>query len=124
MRQSSDILCVDDDDDFCELITAMLRYADTDYQLTSVATPREALDLLAHKTFDLFIFDYNLPQMSGVELCRHIRAGDSETPIVFYTATSQQSDRNAALAAGASAYLVKPNDLENIVPTIETLLRN
>lgn len=70
------------------------------------------------------MFDFNLPQMSGVDLCRHIRATDSKTPIVFYTATSQQSDRSAAMAAGASAYLVKPNDLENIVPTIENLLNN
>ncbi len=124
MHKPSNILCVDDDDDFCELIAAMLHYADTDYQLTSVATPHEALDLLTRKSFDLFIFDYNLPQMSGVELCRRIRAADPTTPIIFYTATSQQRDRDAAMAAGASIYLVKPNDLENVVPTIETLLGN
>lgn len=124
MRASSNILCVDDDDDFCELMTAMLHYAETDYKLTSVSTPREALDLLTHKTFDLLMFDFNLPQMSGVELCRRIRATGSLTPIVFYTGTSQPSDRSAALAAGASAYLIKPNDLENIVPTIENLLGN
>lgn len=124
MSNPSSILCVDDDDDFCELMTAMLHYADADYQLTSVSTPQEALDLLTHKKFDLLMFDFNLPQMSGVDLCRHIRAADSKTPIVFYTATSRQSDRSAAMAAGASAYLVKPNDLENIVPTIENLLNN
>lgn len=124
MRESSNILCVDDDDDFCDLMTAMLHFADTNYQLTSVATPQEALDLLTHKAFDLFVFDYNLPQMSGVELCRRIRTTNPTTPIVFYTGTSQPSDRSAALAAGASAYLVKPNDIENIVPTIENLLKN
>jgi OmpR-family two-component system manganese-sensing response regulator len=115
---------VDDDDDFCELMTAMLQFADADYHLTSVETPKEALDLLSHKTFDLYMFDFNLPQMSGVELCRHIRSTDPTTPIVFYTASSQAKDRSAAMEAGATAYLVKPNDLENIVPTIEVLLNN
>ncbi len=52
MSESSNILCVDDDKDFCDLITVMLRYADTDYKLTAVETPQEALDLLAHKSFD------------------------------------------------------------------------
>ena len=124
MPESSNILCVDDDHDFCELMTAILHYADADYKLTSVATPREALDLLKHQTFDLLMFDFNLPQMSGVELCRQIRITDQATPIVFYTGTSQPGDRSAALAAGASAYLVKPNDFDNIVPTIENLLNN
>lgn len=124
MRESSNILCVDDDDDFCELMTAMLHFADAEYKLTSVETPQEALDLLPYKKFDLYMFDFNLPQMSGVELCRRIRSTDLATPIVFYTASSQPKDKSAAIAAGASAYLVKPNDLENIVPTIEKLLNN
>jgi CheY-like chemotaxis protein len=102
----------------------MLHYADTDYKLTAVATPQEALDLLAHKSFDLFMFDFNLPNMNGVELCRRIRSTDQKTPIVFYTGTSQDGDRRAALDAGASAYLIKPNDIENIVPTIENLLND
>lgn len=124
MRESSNILCVDDDEDFCDLMTVMLRYADTDYQLTAVATPQEALDLLAHKSFDLFMFDFNLPNMNGVELCRRIRSTDRTTPIVFYTGASREGDRRAALEAGASAYLIKPNDIDNIVSTIQNLLNN
>ncbi|HXG83249.1 MAG TPA: response regulator [Pyrinomonadaceae bacterium] len=124
MPESFNILCVDDDKDFCDLITVMLRYADTDYKLTAVATPQEALDLLAHKSFDLFMFDYNLPHMTGVELCRRIRSTDSKTPIVFYTGTSEDDDRRAALEAGANAYLIKPNDIDNIVATIKNLLNN
>ncbi len=114
MCEISNILCVDDDADFCDLITVMLHYADKKYQLTTVSTPHEALNLLTHKSFDLFMFDYNLPNMSGVELCRHIRSSDAKTPIVFYTGTSRLSDRRAAFDAGASAYLIKPNDLDNI----------
>ncbi len=124
MRESSNILCVDDDKDFCDLMTVMLQYADADYKLTAVATPQEALDLLALKSFDLLVFDFNLPNMNGVELCRRIRSTDLMTPIVFYTGTSREGDRSAALEAGASAYLIKPNDIDNIVPTIENLLNN
>jgi CheY-like chemotaxis protein len=119
---SSNILFVDDDQDSCELMSVMLSYAGADYKTTSVATPLEALNLIAQKPFDLLVVDYKLPEMTGVELCRRIRKTDQQTPILFFTGMASSSDRNIALEAGASSYLVKPNDLDKFTDTVKQLL--
>lgn len=113
------ILCVDDDDDFCELISLMLSLEDDSYAVTAVSTAREALALTESQSFDLYILDYALPEMTGVELCRKIRQTDSQTPILFYSAMAREIDRKKALAAGATEYLVKPNDLERLTETVK-----
>jgi DNA-binding response OmpR family regulator len=55
-------------------------------------------------------------------LCRQIRLFDSNTPVIFYSALSRDSDLAAAANAGAQAYLIKPNDFEQIEPTIRRLV--
>ncbi|MCA1623315.1 MAG: response regulator [Acidobacteria bacterium] len=119
---SSNILFVDDDEDSCELMSMMLLCAGADCETTAVATPLEALDLIAQKPFDLLVVDYKLPEMSGVELCRRIRKTDKQTPILFFTGMASSNDRNVAIAAGASSYLVKPNDLDKFTDTVKQLL--
>ena len=119
---SPNILFVDDDEDSCELMSAMLSYADADYKVTSVATPFEALNLIAQKPFDLFVVDYKLPEMTGVELCQHIRKTDKQTPILFFTGMASSNDRNVAIEAGANSYLIKPNDLDKFTDTVKQLL--
>jgi DNA-binding response OmpR family regulator len=59
-----------------------------------------------------------MADMSGVEMCRRIRAYDRRTPIIFYSASAYPKDREAGLAAGADDYLVKPEGLDRIVETI------
>jgi len=119
---SPNILFVDDDKDSCELMNMMLLCAGADYETTSVATPFEALDLIAQKPFDLLVVDYKLPEMTGVELCRRIRETDKQTPILFFTGMASNDDRNVAIAAGANSYLVKPNDLDKFTDTVKQLL--
>ncbi len=116
------ILCVDGDTDSRELIEHILNYKEKEYILTTVSTPCEAIDLIKIHSFDLYIFDYQLPEMSGVELCRHIRLTDRKTPVLFFTAKAYPDDRETAMQAGASDYLVKPNDLERFKETIKQLL--
>jgi CheY-like chemotaxis protein len=122
MPDSRNILFVDDDEDCCELIIAMLHYAGVNYNVIVAPTPQKALELMARQSFDLFVIDYSLPEMTGVDLCRRIRETDADTPIVFYTATAQPQKRREAMDAGANAYLIKPNDLDNIVDTIRKFL--
>jgi DNA-binding response OmpR family regulator len=100
----------------------MLSHDNADYKITAVPTPFEALNLISQKPFDLFVFDYQLPEMSGVELCRRIRETDQQTPILFFTGMAGNDERNIALSAGASHYLVKPNDLEKFTETVRLLL--
>jgi DNA-binding response OmpR family regulator len=118
------ILCVDDDQDSCEIIKLILSFADPNYQVTTVSGAEEALSLLKSETFDLYILDYSLPQISGIELCREIRRIDPDAPIMFFSANAFEKDKNTAIDAGASAYLVKPEGLDKLTGTVEKLLNH
>lgn len=115
------ILCVDDDEDTCSMLIGLLGLIN--YHATTAATAAEALELIAHQRFDLYLLDNWLPGGSGVELCREIRRSDASTPIVFYSGAALESEREEALRAGAQTYLVKPGDVAVVVETVRRLLR-
>ncbi len=117
------ILCVDDDTDSCEIISLMLHNADENYRVTTTASVNTALNLMAEEPFDLYILDYRLPEMSGIDLCRLIRQADAKTPIMFFTGMAREVDGDNALEAGATKFLVKPNDLDILTETVEELIR-
>lgn len=114
------ILCVDDDDDTCSMLSGLLGLIDC--QTTTAGTAAEALELIARERFDLYLLDNWLPGGSGVELCREIRRSDPSTPIVFYSGAGLESEREEAMEAGAQAYLVKPGDAAALVETVRHLL--
>jgi two-component system OmpR family response regulator len=80
---SKHILCVDDDEDTCSMLTSLLGLVDC--QATTAKTAAEALELIASGRFDLYLLDNWLLGGSGVELCREIRRSDPSIPIVFYS---------------------------------------
>lgn len=123
MSVSPRILYVEDNSDTCELLSTMLPlYSDWKFSVTAAASADAALSLMEKQAFDFYILDYVLPDISGVELCERIRKTDSETPIVFYTGMSRDTDRRQALEAGANEYLVKPNNLIKLTETVKKLL--
>ncbi len=122
MDDCRQILCVDDNDDSCELVTLMVHTANEKCRVTAASTATEALKLIAEKAFDLYILDFRLPEMSGIDLCRKIRQTDQITPIVFFTGMARDVDGENALDAGATKFLVKPNDLDILTETVEELL--
>ena len=122
MTDSSRILFVDDDRDSCEMMSLMLNLTDESLEVISAGTAEDALSLMSTQKFDLFILDYRLPDLTGVELCGRIRHFDSQTPIMFYSAMSGQIDRETARAAGADEYLIKPNDLHCLTQKVKQLL--
>ena len=67
------VLCVDDNRDSREMIKALLCNDDDAYDVTTVETGAEALELIAKEPFDLYVLDVWLPSMDGVGLCRRIR---------------------------------------------------
>lgn len=94
----------------------------TDYEFTAVHTVEEATHLIESERFDLFVLDNWLPDGSGVELCKKIRASGSSTPIVFTSAISQRKDIDLAVDAGADRYLVKPYEPESLINAVKELL--
>jgi DNA-binding response OmpR family regulator len=71
--------------------------------------------------FDLYVLDAWLPGLDGFEFCREIRRVDSITPILFYSGAGYETDKQEGIAAGANAYLVKP-DVESLVETMSSLI--
>jgi DNA-binding response OmpR family regulator len=112
------VLCVDDDQDTCELLETFL----TDYKITTVGNGAEALALARSRPFHLYVFDIWLTDMSGIELCRQIRTFDANTPVIFASAAAYDKDRREALAAGGQAYIVKPLDFSELERTIKQLI--
>jgi DNA-binding response OmpR family regulator len=121
-RQARRVLCVEDDEETCEMLSSLLGLINC--ETSSAATAAEALDKIATEHFDLYLLDNWLPGGSGVELCRKIRETDTSTPIIFYSGAALESEREEALAAGAHAYLVKPVDVSLLVETVNKLLRD
>lgn len=111
-----------DDKDCCQMIELMLNVEEPDYEFVGASSADEALNLIEKGKFNLFVLEYFLPGTSGIELCRRIRQADRETPILFYSGMARLADRDVAIAAGATEYLVKPNDLDKLIRTMKSLL--
>jgi len=119
-RPTRRVLCVEDDEETCNMLCGLLGLINC--ETMTAANTKDALEKIATERFDLYLLDNWLPGGSGVELCRKIRETDSSTPIVFYSGAALDSEREEALAAGAQAYLIKPLDVAALVETIKNLL--
>jgi len=116
------ILYVDDDIDTCEMMAMLFGLHNNDYQVTTAFDAEKALDLIENQAFDLYIFDYAMPEITGVELCRRVRLNDADAPVILYSAMAREADKKTGLQAGATEYLVKPNDLDQLIETAGKLL--
>lgn len=115
----SRVLCVDDDEDACEMLSSLLKLQGID--ATCVRSAAEAWVKMKAQRFDLFLLDGWLPKIDGFEFCRQIREVDSLTPILFYSGAAYDVDKQKGIAAGANAYVVKP-DIDGLTDTIVDLI--
>jgi two-component system chemotaxis response regulator CheY len=92
---------------------------------TEAGDGADAWRKLATATYDILITDINMPLMDGLKLVSLVRSGGphQRIPIVVITTESAEADRRRAMALGASAYLVKPVQAQQVVETVKTLLR-
>ena len=81
------------------------------------------LMLVRESTPDLAILDWMLPGLSGVELCRRLRATGSKIPIILLTAKDEVNSRVTGLDAGADDYVIKPFSIEELLARIRAHLR-
>jgi DNA-binding response OmpR family regulator len=116
------ILYVDGDIDSGEVVRMILQQADEDYEVTILDSTEEALELMSQRAFDLYIFDQPWREPSGLELCRKVREKDGVTPIILFSVMSRETDRYKAMAAGASAYLIKADEIDQLAGLVKRLL--
>src|SRR5438128_5696816 len=120
---SASIIIVEDE----EPLMLLLRYnlESEGYEVETAARGDEAEIKLKESLPDLLVLDWMLPGMSGIELCRRLRARpDTERlPIIMLTARGEESERVRGLATGADDYIVKPFSVPELLARIRSLLR-
>jgi two-component system, OmpR family, response regulator len=115
------VLVVDDEAAITELVTTALRFVG--FEVQSAASGREALAAAASFLPHLIILDVMLPDMDGIEVCRRLRAGGDQVPVIFLTARDEHEDRMRGFTHGGDDYLTKPFSLEELVARIRAVLR-
>ncbi|MGE0058469.1 MAG: response regulator transcription factor [Dehalococcoidia bacterium] len=115
------ILIVEDDERLAQAVSRVLK---EEGHVPEVAHDGSTgLDLAASGTFDLVILDLMLPRLSGLEVCRRLRAAGVATPVLMLTAREHVDDRVKGLDAGADDYLTKPFALTELLARIRALGR-
>ncbi|RTL92794.1 phosphate regulon transcriptional regulator PhoB [Ancylobacter rudongensis] len=120
---ATNILIVEDE----EPLTLLLRYnlESEGYSVDNVGRGDEAETRLRESVPDLLILDWMLPGLSGIELCRRLRARPEteRMPILMLTARGEETERVRGLATGADDYVVKPFSVPELVARVRALLR-
>jgi DNA-binding response OmpR family regulator len=118
------VLVVEDEHDIAQLIKhALERGGELDVSI--VSTGDGALKAVAERTPDLVLLDLNLPILSGLEVCRLLRArpATASRPIIMLTARTSESDRVTGLEVGADDYITKPFSLRELSARVRAVLR-
>ncbi len=114
------ILIVDDDEDLSFIISEMLE--SYGYSVTTAASGEEAFDLLSQHTYHLILLDINLPDTTGLELCKELRRV-SQIPVIFASARTSESDRITGFDIGGDDYLPKPYSMKELLSRVNALIR-
>ncbi len=113
------VLCAEPHEDTCSLITELLtRHG---HEVVSAKTVHECVELVGRERFDLYMLDDDYIDGTSIELCKRLRELTPETPILFFSARAFARDRERAMKAGASEYLTKPDDILEIVRTVNAI---
>jgi two-component system, OmpR family, phosphate regulon response regulator PhoB len=120
---SASILVIEDE----EPIQVLLKYnlESECYRVRSSAQGEDVAFMIAEERPDLILLDWMLPGISGIEVCRLIRAKPEsrDIPIIMLTARSEEAEKVRGLATGADDYLVKPFSIPELLMRIKTILR-
>ena len=115
------VLCVDDHYDTSEMLELLL--SKEDYEVETAGTMEDACRLAVKTQFDLFVLDRRLPDATGLELCQRLQELAPGVPCIFYSGDAYELHRREAIAAGAAAYVAKP-DIDGLIDAVQKLLAN
>jgi DNA-binding response OmpR family regulator len=119
---NAQILVIEDEIRLARFIE--LELSSEGYTITVAHNGMDGLALVRESNPTLIILDWMLPGLTGLELCRLLRATGNTTPIIFLTAKDDISDRVVGLDAGANDYVVKPFSIEELLARIRAQLRH
>ena len=113
------VLCVDDHHDTSEMLQMLL--SEENYQVHTAATLEEACKMASKTRYDLYVLDKRLPDGTGIQLCETLTTISPDVPCIFYTGDAYEIHRREAMAAGAAAFVAKP-DVEGLINAVHQLL--
>ena len=115
------LLLVEDDDAIADMVRLHLEQAG--YRLHREADGRQAMAAIDRQPWDLVLLDLMLPGADGWDICRHLRAQDTEVPVIMLSARGTEAHRVLGLELGADDYLAKPYSMLELVARVRALLR-
>ena len=121
MNAPSRILLMEDDPKLARFL--QLELSSEGYEVLLAYDGLTGLTIAREETPDLILLDWMMPGLTGVEVCRRLRATGCKIPIVLLTAKDDVTDRVAGLDAGADDYVVKPFSIEELLARVRAHLR-
>lgn len=121
MSRKIKILVAEDDNNIREGLTDALEFEG--YEVFSAADGSKALKAYAQLHPDLILLDVMMPRKNGYEVCREIRRGNPDIPIIMLTAKSEEIDKVLGLELGSDDYITKPYSLRELTARISAVLR-
>ncbi|MBI4766244.1 MAG: sigma-54-dependent Fis family transcriptional regulator [Deltaproteobacteria bacterium] len=116
------ILIVDDEIDMLELLELIITDR-TEYEVVTTNSPLEVPELLKKEPFDLLITDLRMPDIDGIELIEMVKQVDDQLPFIIITAYGTIESAVEAMRKGAFDYITKPFRQEQILLTIEKVMK-
>jgi len=104
-----DVLCVDDDESMLELVAMFVTHSG-DFKIDTAASAREALAKISERKYDVVVCDYQMPEMTGIDLLSILRNQGNDVPFVIFTGKGREDVAIDALNRGADFYLQKSGD--------------
>ncbi len=117
----SRILIIEDEPDMVVGLRRNLEYEG--YEVSAAGDGEEGLERALKDASDLIILDVMLPKLSGIDVCRRLRSGGVETPIIMLTARGQEIDKVLGLEIGADDYVTKPFSVRELMARVRVQLR-
>ena len=115
------VLLVDNDSHMLEALERTLTIRGLEISTAECGT--QALESVRRRMYDAIVMDVHLPDIDGLEVCRRLRDGGDQTPILILTVRDGVQDRVRGLSVGADDYLVRPFALDELAARIRALIR-
>ncbi len=121
MPEQVTVLVVEDEPSFVDTLVVGLQREG--FRVEVACDGAEALDKFSTVRPDLVLLDIMLPRVSGIDVCRAIRAGGHRTPVIMVTAKTSEIDTVVGLEVGADDYVTKPYRMRELVARMRAVLR-
>lgn len=115
------VLVVEDSEDVRENVVRLLQL--DKYEVDEAGFGEDAVKLLNSNEYDVLILDWELPDMTGVQICAHYRENGGLAPVMMLTGKSSVADKETGLNIGADDYLTKPFEAREFLARVKALLR-